>query len=294
MLDIKFNNNYCMVIAEIGINHNGDLDTAKELITKAKNSGVDIVKFQNISKETGYNYAQKNNEIYRNRDIKNSFDGDRCFIFFTGTSVSDFDFDLIRGEPVIACGMSVVHKDFNKCNVVGYFDPGPWEPRALNYFDLIFAGVYKSTQEGCNIFLHSTAYPYRNEIMSFREQDTYYISSDGYYLSSKDIKSDLHEPNNIQEGSISTALGIASYMGFKEIYLLGQDYLSDPVIYGHFWDGYNEIGKASDYESYRERASWMIDHIRDKGCKVINDVKDEKIKSPIDSTTFRGLRDLLE
>jgi len=65
MLDIKFNNNYCMVIAEIGINHNGDLDTAKELITKAKNSGVDIVKFQNISKETGYNYAQKNNEIYR-------------------------------------------------------------------------------------------------------------------------------------------------------------------------------------------------------------------------------------
>ena len=238
-------------------------------------------------------YRKNSKLLRRNKTIKNSFDGSRCFIFFTGTSVTDFDFDLIKGESVIACGMSVVHKDFKKCSVVGYFDPGPWEPRSLNYFDQIFAGVYKSTQEGCNIFLHSTAYPYRNEIMSFREQDTYYISSDGNYLSSKDIKSDLHEPNNIQEGSISTGLGIASYMGFKEIYLLGQDYLSDPVIYGHFWDGYNEIGNASDYESYRERSSWMIDHIKGNGCKVINVVKDEDIKSSFDSITFRDLRDLL-
>ena len=239
-------------------------------------------------------YRKNSKLLKRNINIKNSFDEKRCFILCTGTSVSDFDFDLIKGESVIACGMSIVHKDFNKCNVVAYFDPGAWEPRSLFYLDVVFSAVYRSTKKGCSIFLHSTAYPYRNQILSYREQDTYYISSDGNYLSSKDIKSDLHEPNNIQEGSISTALGIASYMGFKEIYLLGQDYLSDPVIYGHFWDGYNEIGNPSDYESYRERASWMIDHIRDKGCKVINVVKDEKMTSPIDSITFRCLRDLLE
>lgn len=34
------------VIAEIGINHGGDLDTAKELIDSAARSGVDAVKFQ--------------------------------------------------------------------------------------------------------------------------------------------------------------------------------------------------------------------------------------------------------
>tara|TARA_Y100001937_G_scaffold108628_1_gene152443 strand:- start:92 stop:922 length:831 start_codon:yes stop_codon:yes gene_type:complete len=34
------------VIAEIGINHNGDMDLAKELILKAKVSGCDAVKFQ--------------------------------------------------------------------------------------------------------------------------------------------------------------------------------------------------------------------------------------------------------
>ncbi len=34
------------LIAEIGINHNGDLDTAKKLISESKNAGFDAVKFQ--------------------------------------------------------------------------------------------------------------------------------------------------------------------------------------------------------------------------------------------------------
>lgn len=34
------------IIAEIGINHNGDMTLAKELIVKAKNAGADAVKFQ--------------------------------------------------------------------------------------------------------------------------------------------------------------------------------------------------------------------------------------------------------
>ena len=34
------------LIAEIGQNHNGDLDLAKELIRLAKESGADVAKFQ--------------------------------------------------------------------------------------------------------------------------------------------------------------------------------------------------------------------------------------------------------
>jgi N-acetylneuraminate synthase len=36
----------CYVIAEIGINHNGDIDLAKRLISVAVGSGCDAVKFQ--------------------------------------------------------------------------------------------------------------------------------------------------------------------------------------------------------------------------------------------------------
>lgn len=39
-------NKGCLIIAEIGVNHNGDVDEAKRLITLAKRSGSDAVKFQ--------------------------------------------------------------------------------------------------------------------------------------------------------------------------------------------------------------------------------------------------------
>ena len=35
-----------IIIAEIGINHNGDLDLAKKMVKAAKDCGADLVKFQ--------------------------------------------------------------------------------------------------------------------------------------------------------------------------------------------------------------------------------------------------------
>lgn len=44
-------NNPCFIIAEAGLNHNGNLELAKELIKKAKESGADAVKFQTYKTE---------------------------------------------------------------------------------------------------------------------------------------------------------------------------------------------------------------------------------------------------
>ena len=46
--------NYCKIIAEIGINHNGDIELAKKLILMSKNVGCDLVKFQKRDIETVY------------------------------------------------------------------------------------------------------------------------------------------------------------------------------------------------------------------------------------------------
>ena len=44
----------CYVIAEIGINHNGDVDLAKRLIDIAVDAGCDAVKFQKRTVDVVY------------------------------------------------------------------------------------------------------------------------------------------------------------------------------------------------------------------------------------------------
>ena len=48
------------VIAEIGINHNGDLDLCKKMIAAAKEAGADYVKFQKRDPDTCVPEHQKN------------------------------------------------------------------------------------------------------------------------------------------------------------------------------------------------------------------------------------------
>tara|TARA_B110000967_G_C18863677_1_gene551466 strand:- start:982 stop:1833 length:852 start_codon:yes stop_codon:yes gene_type:complete len=48
------NNNHVFLIAEIGINHNGDLDIVKKLISEAAEAGFDAVKFQKRTVEKVY------------------------------------------------------------------------------------------------------------------------------------------------------------------------------------------------------------------------------------------------
>ena len=64
-----------LIIAEIGVNHNGSFEKAKKLINKAKTSGADVVKFQYFKTD---NLATKNLRLTpyqkKNNQYKNQFD----------------------------------------------------------------------------------------------------------------------------------------------------------------------------------------------------------------------------
>ena len=59
------------LIAEIGINHNGDIDVAKKLIKNAKETGFDAVKFQkrNIYKVYSREILDTPRETHRDRRL---------------------------------------------------------------------------------------------------------------------------------------------------------------------------------------------------------------------------------
>ena len=72
-------NQPCFIIAEAGINHDGSLNKAKELIAVAKNAGADAVKFQMfntdkyISKDAFYASYMKKGLIAKNEKINQFF-----------------------------------------------------------------------------------------------------------------------------------------------------------------------------------------------------------------------------
>ena len=57
MIDLNFKN--CFFVAEIGVNHNGNIELAKTMIKAAKESGADAVKFQTFIAEKLVNKSAK-------------------------------------------------------------------------------------------------------------------------------------------------------------------------------------------------------------------------------------------
>lgn len=102
------------IIAEIGINHNGDIDTAKKLIDVAAFSGCNYVKFQKRTPEICVPEGQKNK-------IKNTPWGDMTYleykkrIEFGVKEYSElFDYSSQKGVPMFTSVWDIPSCDFMK------------------------------------------------------------------------------------------------------------------------------------------------------------------------------------
>ncbi len=62
------------IIAEIGSNHNGDIELAKKMILKAKECGADCVKFQSWSKDTIFSKKVYQDNFFLRDDYRNRTD----------------------------------------------------------------------------------------------------------------------------------------------------------------------------------------------------------------------------
>lgn len=62
------------IIAEIGANHNGDMELAKKMIDEAKKCGADCVKFQSWDKNTVFSKTVYENNYFLNDDYRNRKD----------------------------------------------------------------------------------------------------------------------------------------------------------------------------------------------------------------------------
>ncbi|SEQ16977.1 N-acetylneuraminate synthase [Lachnospiraceae bacterium NE2001] len=125
MLHKQINDN-CLIIAEAGVNHNGNLEIAKELCYAAKESGADVVKFQtwntdklitqsvkmadyqqnNVGKSESQYDMLKRLELSQDefRDVKKYCDDIGILFSSTADEKDSLDFLIEVGIPFIKIG----------------------------------------------------------------------------------------------------------------------------------------------------------------------------------------------
>ena len=54
---------HTLIIAEAGVNHNGSIDIAKQLVDMAVEAGVDIIKFQTFKAEKLVSKSEKEHRL---------------------------------------------------------------------------------------------------------------------------------------------------------------------------------------------------------------------------------------
>jgi N-acetylneuraminate synthase len=113
--------NPCYVIAEIGINHNGDIDLAKRLISVAVAAGCDAVKFQKRTVEV----------VYTEKELATP--RENPFGTTNGDLKRGLEFDEVDYKEI---------QDFCKQVKIDWF-VSPWDEGAVDFMEQFDTPVYK-------------------------------------------------------------------------------------------------------------------------------------------------------
>lgn len=219
--------------------------------------------------------------LKKNRNLKNSQLNKSCYIFGNGASIKSFDLKFFDNLPAFSCGWLFLHNDYHKLNVLCDFEIHPgiffpiWKNEyskkiEFNYLNYIFKKK-KRFEKTSYFFTSLSNYPglifYKN---------IFYLYHFGYKTFDKKY-TNPESKFSLLENSLYSMIGVAYYMGFKKIYLVGMDYLFEKPINGHFYEkSHHEIPFNKKNE---DKNKYFFDNYQ-------NDMEFILIKSKNNSNSF--------
>jgi len=105
-----FDSDGLYIIAEAGVNHNGDLDTALEMVEAAKASGADAVKFQTWITE----------QVYGRDSLKPEYQN-------AGTDPNESEFDTVKRNELSFGAFRTLKKHCDKVGITMLSTPDEWK-----------------------------------------------------------------------------------------------------------------------------------------------------------------------
>ena len=237
-------------------------------------------------------YKMSRPVLLKNEKYRDIHKGESCYIFGNGSSIKYFDLEQFSDRISIGCGLLFLHKDFDKINAQYYYTGHPFfyypiwiNPYSLEFEKNTLGPIYKSNiynNRDVHFFASLTNYfglngDNVNFVYHFNEP---FNERNGWDLSSK---------FSFSEGSLTSMIAMALYMGFEDITLVGCDYTTSPTLWGHFYEygkrpsRENEIIYAKDAINAASRISKIQSIVIDKQFKGdIVDVIDYKDHTNMD------------
>ncbi len=210
----------------------------------------------------------------RLKAYKNIHKGKRCFCIGTAPSLTLEDIEAIKGEYSFSCN-----------SIIKLFDKTDWRPNYFMAFDPYFYSLYHETVDKIDVdevFYNQIQIPkIGRKGVAIKGSPEHLVRE---YMKNKKktpyltLSTDLEKKLIIGQSTIHSAMALAAYMGFSEIYLLGVDCdysgqqhgknFSDERLVSTNLDATEMIKDFNDYKGQFEAL----------GIKVANCARGEKLK----------------
>jgi hypothetical protein len=177
--------------------------------------------------------------LARNKKFEALYKGESCYIFGNGASLKYYDFINFNDKIAIGCAGLFFHRDFKKINVKYYYEGHPFilypywiNPYSNKINKNVLGMLYKRKMSDCsyvNYFISLSNY------FGIRGDNIFYLYHFNKAFTSY-TESKLDAEFTPMASSLSGMLGLALFMGFSDITLVGCDWFYFPQGEGHFYD----------------------------------------------------------
>lgn len=231
-----------------------------------------------------YKY-QNSEEVQYIKGLKNSCQGEKCFIIGNGPSLKREDLDLLKNEKTFA---------FNR--IYSMYPYTDWRPTYYMIIDkaIIHTMNHENEKElGAGYIFVAD----RRLAQKYKDQNAHQIGKEVSVpihiykrVPIKNIKEDVSQCFSFPQSVTITAFELAFYMGFKEIYLLGVDHSfaveidasgkkhTNKGIESHFKEDNDKSLYASCIDALTKEFETCKRYADQHGVKVVNVTRGGKLE----------------
>lgn len=176
--------------------------------------------------------------LERNKKFEGLHKGESCYIFGNGASIKYYDLKNFEDKIVIGCNSFFVHRDFKNLNIK-YYNTG----HSFFYYPYWLNPYSKKIEKNIHGAFFKEKIFLNNGISFFTSVSNYFAirGRNIYYMHHFDKPFDNFADCRLDRNFTSLAsglagmIGLAIFMGFKNITFVGCDYLLFPQSQGHFY-----------------------------------------------------------